>query len=211
MADLFRGAVDGAHGDDHAEHGGEHVDEHAVANCRERTRLVAIVRWLLLLVLALYGALAGSTYLFSRYGFFITKEQTLLLALTLLSVLIYNLTFHFYRGEGACSNFARLQIILDLTAVTVLIHCSGGATSWFWPVYMIVTLEAAYLMENQRDVWQIGAAGGLLYCTLLFLESDQQLVGILAASDTLRPEVPAALAEARSQGFEQLFHGLGGV
>jgi Cd2+/Zn2+-exporting ATPase/Cu+-exporting ATPase len=40
--------------------------------------------------------------------------------------------------------------------------------------------------------------------TLLFLESDQQLVGVLAASDTLRPEVPAALAEARSLGIRHI-------
>jgi len=40
--------------------------------------------------------------------------------------------------------------------------------------------------------------------TLLFLESGQQLVGILAASDTLRPEVPAALAEARSLGIRHI-------
>lgn len=40
--------------------------------------------------------------------------------------------------------------------------------------------------------------------TLLFLESDQRLVGILAASDTLRPEVPAALAEVRSLGIRHI-------
>ncbi|MCG2787775.1 MAG: cadmium-translocating P-type ATPase [Anaerolineae bacterium] len=40
--------------------------------------------------------------------------------------------------------------------------------------------------------------------TLLFLESDQRLVGVLAASDTLRPEVPAALAEARSLGIRHI-------
>jgi len=148
----------------------QHVDDLAEANCRERTRLVAIVRWLLLLILALYGALAGSTYLFSRYGFFITKEQTLLLGFTLLSVVVYNLSLHFNRAIFKCNRISFLQIILDLIAVTVLVHCSGGATSWFWPVYLIVTLEAAYLLENQRDVWQIGATGGILYCTLLFLE-----------------------------------------
>ena len=40
--------------------------------------------------------------------------------------------------------------------------------------------------------------------TLLFLESDNQLVGVLAASDTLRPEVPAALAEARALGIRHI-------
>jgi len=40
--------------------------------------------------------------------------------------------------------------------------------------------------------------------TLLFLESDAQLVGVLAAADTLRTEVPAALTEARSLGIRHI-------
>ncbi len=40
--------------------------------------------------------------------------------------------------------------------------------------------------------------------TLLFLESNHQLVGVLAATDTLRAEVPAALAEARSLGIRHI-------
>jgi len=151
----------------------QHVDDLAAATCRERTRLVAIVRWLLLLVLGAYGALAGSTYLFSRYGFFITREQSVLLLITLLFVVVYNLALHFNPALSKCKHIAFVQIIFDLTAVTVLVHCSGGATSWFWPVYMMVTIEAAYLLEKQREVWQTGAAGGLLYCSLLFLEKQE--------------------------------------
>ena len=40
--------------------------------------------------------------------------------------------------------------------------------------------------------------------TLLFLESDNQLAGVLAATDTLRAEVPAALAEARTSGIRYI-------
>ena len=40
--------------------------------------------------------------------------------------------------------------------------------------------------------------------TLLFLESNHQLVGVLAAEDTLRFEVPTALAEARSLGIRHI-------
>ena len=40
--------------------------------------------------------------------------------------------------------------------------------------------------------------------TLLFLESNHQLVGVLAADDTLRSEVPTALAEARSLGIHHI-------
>src|SRR5688572_6760568 len=40
--------------------------------------------------------------------------------------------------------------------------------------------------------------------TLLFMESDDQLVGILAAADTLRTEVPSALKEVRSLGIRHI-------
>jgi len=40
--------------------------------------------------------------------------------------------------------------------------------------------------------------------TLLFLESNDQLVGILAAADTLRAEVPAALEAARALGIRYI-------
>jgi Cd2+/Zn2+-exporting ATPase/Cu+-exporting ATPase len=40
--------------------------------------------------------------------------------------------------------------------------------------------------------------------TLLFLESNDRLVGVLAAADTLRSEVPTALAEARSLGIRHI-------
>jgi len=148
------------------------LKESVVSSRAERIHLVAVVRWVLLFVLAAYGALAGSTYLFSRYGFFITKEQISLLIITLAVVVIYNLNATFNFRRLAAYRFSRHGLILlDLLTITVLIHCSGGATSWFWPVYMIVTLEAAYLLNIQRDVWMIGAAGGLIYCLLLLAEN----------------------------------------
>lgn len=40
--------------------------------------------------------------------------------------------------------------------------------------------------------------------TLLFLSHNQELAGVLAASDTVRPEVPAALAAVRSLGIHHI-------
>jgi Cd2+/Zn2+-exporting ATPase/Cu+-exporting ATPase len=40
--------------------------------------------------------------------------------------------------------------------------------------------------------------------TLLFVQRDAELVGVLAAADTLRSEVPAALAKARSLGIRHI-------
>ena len=40
--------------------------------------------------------------------------------------------------------------------------------------------------------------------TLLFVARNNELVGVIAAADTLRPEVPAALAEARTLGIHHI-------
>ena len=40
--------------------------------------------------------------------------------------------------------------------------------------------------------------------TLLYLASNEELIGVLGAADTLRPEVPAALAEARTLGIRHI-------
>ncbi|EFH86106.1 heavy metal translocating P-type ATPase [Ktedonobacter racemifer] len=40
--------------------------------------------------------------------------------------------------------------------------------------------------------------------TLLFIEQDGELVGLLGASDTVRPEVPEALAEVKRQGVKRI-------
>ncbi len=40
--------------------------------------------------------------------------------------------------------------------------------------------------------------------TLLFVERGNEIVGVLAASDTLRPEVPAALARCRTLGVKRI-------
>ena len=40
--------------------------------------------------------------------------------------------------------------------------------------------------------------------TLLFVARDNELIGVIGAADTLRPEVPAALAEVRALGVDQI-------
>ncbi|MBI4760202.1 MAG: heavy metal translocating P-type ATPase [Chloroflexota bacterium] len=54
--------------------------------------------------------------------------------------------------------------------------------------------------ESLPTVQELEAQGK----TLLFLSRDDQLAGILAAADTLRPEVPTSLAELRALGITHI-------
>ncbi|WP_246551773.1 putative bifunctional diguanylate cyclase/phosphodiesterase [Geobacter hydrogenophilus] len=101
-----------------------------------------------------------------------SPSQHILLLAALTAVVCYNLLLQFSLDRLARGfrllNF--LQIILDLVLVSVLIHTSGGAASWFWPAYLFVTIEASFIIEERREVWLVGGLGGLLYGAVLVLE-----------------------------------------
>lgn len=139
---------------------------------RGRTLLVVKTRWALLFFVGVYCVIAASFFSFSRFGLFLSRSQLILLFTTLAAVVAFNLILHrsIVKPTDSLRGLSLGQIVLDLLFVTVLIHTSGGAASWFWPVYLIVTIEASFLSERKRDVWLAGAIGGFLYGSLLALE-----------------------------------------
>ena len=137
-----------------------------------RVLLVARTRWVMLSVLALYGFCASAGFSLSRIGFFFTPGQLLSLTVPAVVVALYNGVLC-----RSCEKFKNLpwlvhvQVALDLLCVTVIIHVTGGIVSWFWPMYLLVTLESAFLFERRWDVWSIGTLGSLLYGVLLLAEA----------------------------------------
>jgi diguanylate cyclase (GGDEF)-like protein/PAS domain S-box-containing protein len=127
-----------------------------------------MARWSLLGIIGLYGLFAGGVFSVSAYGFFLTRAQLAFLAASVASVAAYSLVLQmgwFRVREFRYSDHT--QILLDLFFITVLIHFSGGASSWFWPAYLVATIEAAFLLPRQRDVWAMGAAGGAMHGLML--------------------------------------------
>lgn len=145
----------------------ERLDDRCV-----RANIVARTRWIMLGAVALYALVAAASFSCSAIGFHFTVQQVAFLFLSVFSVVVYN-----YLLSTNCSYLSRLpylthlQIGLDLFFVTVLIHFTGGIFSWFWPVYLLVTLEAAFLFEDRRDVWLIGTLGAAFYGAVLAAES----------------------------------------
>lgn len=136
-----------------------------------RNALVARTRWVLLALVALYSLLAAGLYSFSIYGLFLSPVQKVTLFGSLLAVAGYNLVFERWNKIFRRYRHATvLQIFLDIIFVSILIHFSGGGVSWFWPVYLIVTLESAFLMEKRRDVLLLVGAESLIYGGLLYAE-----------------------------------------
>ena len=133
-----------------------------------RARRVARARWGLLAVLGLYGLFAGGIFSVSTYGFFLSRTQLALLAGSVICVTAYNLVLQAGWLKTQEHRYVdHAQILLDLFFITVLIHLSGGAASWFWPAYMIVTIEAGFLLPRRREVWAVGAGGAAMYGLML--------------------------------------------
>ncbi len=157
----------------------EEQDVHQFTTAHGRSALVAQARWLLLLLFAIYGLAAAVTFASSRYGLFVDGAQIVTLVVAVVTVFGYNILCQFYYPViSRLRHIDHLQLILDLVLVTLLVHFSGGAASWFWPVYLVVTIEAAVLLEGRRKVLAMGGLGSLLYGGLLYAEFHGWLASV---------------------------------
>ena len=163
------GAANGAGwADSLAENLQNHKQKSSLLERPERFLLLAKARWFFLSFVAIYGAVAGIGYIFSDYGWFLTTAQLVGLLIGLLVILAYNSVYYFNTQRMVERPWAdHLQVLLDYLCVTLLIYLSGGAASWFWPVYILVTFEAAILIEKRRQVFLLGLVGGAFYGLIL--------------------------------------------
>ncbi len=161
-----------------------------------RTMLIVKTRWQLLGVIALYCLAACVFFLNTNYGFFLSYQQIVFLALSMTLVISYNLIFSlYYEKLQHLPWIDYLHILLDLLVITGLIHFSGGSSSWFWPVYLIITIEAAMLLDKVRCVWVIGFLGSLFYGALLLGEQTKILAPVLmpASISTCDQSLPCVI------------------
>lgn len=141
------------------------------AEQRSRTLLVARARLFLLFLFGVYCVCSGLLFSSSKYGFFLEKYQIVALFLCVTTIFFYNHACYFhYEKISRLGPYREFQVVLDLFFVTTVVHLSGGVQSWFWPVYLIVTIEAAVLFDRSRCVWFLGMLGGALYGFLLLGE-----------------------------------------
>lgn len=154
------------------------------ANVR-RVGLVVRLRWILIGVLVVYSLLAASAYV-TRMGI---PELTRLMTIPALSlgfVVLYN-TFYAlnYRRLGNIAVWNNLQLALDAVVVTVLVYFSGGVNSWFWSMYALFILEAAFILPRPRSAWLHAAFSVALLGSVEWTE----FLGVL-------PHVPIPFAES---------------
>ncbi len=161
------------------------------ANTR-RVGLVIRLRWALLIVLVVYSMLAALAYA-SVMPVAELAERMAIPALTLGFVVVYNTFYQFnYKRLGNIAVWNNLQLALDAIVVTVLVYFSGGVSSWFWSMYSLFILEAAFILPKRRDAWGLAIVCMLLLGGIEFLELFGAIPHVLipfAGTDLHRNEV----------------------
>ncbi len=81
------------------------------------------------------------------------RGQHVVPALALLFVLRYNTFYQLtYKRLGNIAILNHAQLIFDVLVVTVLVYYSGGVHSWFWTMYPLFILEAAFILPKRACV-----------------------------------------------------------
>jgi len=149
------------------------TDELALLN-ESRVRIAQVIqaRWIILGILAAYGVVPYA--IFHYFSIDLGSLNTLQVVFPVLAwcaMAIYNAFFlYFHQSFANIRPLNQIQLLLDLLFVTVVIHYSGGAVSWFWPMYLVVTLESILVMEKSSDTFAFALGGSLAYGGLLQFE-----------------------------------------
>ncbi len=137
-----------------------------------RIAQVIRARWIILGILAVYGVVPY--VIFQHYSIDLSSISTMQCVFPVLawcSMAIYNAFFLYsYQALANIRPLNQIQLLLDLLFVTVVIHYSGGAVSWFWPMYLVVTLESVLVMEKYSDTFAFALGASLAYGGLLQFE-----------------------------------------
>ncbi len=160
---------------------GEGVEEKAgrsrLADQSVRSVIMLKARWLLITLLAVYTLFAESLLEkdFDLPIFHLNEWSTSLTIAAVFFVIAYPLLSIPVLLSKATKPVIYLQLIVDLLFVTAAVHWSGGVVSWFWPAYLLVSLESAFLFDKKSEVWFTGAIGAFFYGFLLVLEFSDYL------------------------------------
>lgn len=121
----------------------------------ERVGLVIKVRWTLVAALGVYSVLGGWAYTIETP---VDKlaDNMIIPAAAMVFVLGYNTFYRLtYRQLGNIAVLNHAQLMFDALVVAVLVYYSGGVHSWFWAMYALFVLEAAFILPRRWQVWAI--------------------------------------------------------
>lgn len=123
----------------------------------ERVGLVIRVRWAIVAALSIYSILAAWAYMLEVPMTDLWANMSVPAA-ALMFVLGYNAFYQrTYRNLGNIAVLNHAQLMFDAIVVSVLVYYSGGIHSWFWAMYSLFILEAAFILPHRWHAWLVAA------------------------------------------------------
>jgi len=122
----------------------------AIDHCH-RIQLIIKVRWLLLLMITIYALFsAGFLYTTAPEQHLSTIQLKSIIA-TFCAVTFFNfLSQRINTQSRQIKSLRGVQIFADLIFATILIHHTGGGSSWLWPLYLFIAIESSFLLIRRR-------------------------------------------------------------
>jgi diguanylate cyclase (GGDEF)-like protein len=167
------------------------------ANMR-RVGLVIRVRWALVAALASFSILAAWAYALQTPLAELWANMRIP-AFALVFVLIYNTYYQLtYRMLGNIAILNHAQLLFDAIVVTVLVYYSGGVHSWFWAMYSLFILEAAFILPKRRHTWLMAGVCAALVGGVVAIRYLWQLT-VFAGTATVATLMTAAIREREAE------------
>ena len=118
-----------------------------------RVHTIIQVRWLVLLIIFFYSIISAWFLQYTTKQLTVTPVQLWSILGLFCAVALYNILIQLINARAQTElKFARTQIILDMLITTMIIHLTGGGSSWLWPIYLVISLEAAFLFQLRRFI-----------------------------------------------------------
>jgi hypothetical protein len=128
-----------------------------------RVGLVIHVRWALVAVLSVFTLLGVWVY-GAEVPWSELAPNIRIPALAVGFVCLYNAYYHLtYKRLGNIAFLNHAQLLFDVIVVTVLVYYSGGVNSWFYAMYALFVLEAAFILPKSLDAWIIAGFSAIAY------------------------------------------------
>ena len=137
-----------------------------------------IVRWVWLGRAALASAiLVAAVFVWDRAEPVDTLVATLAFATALLATVASAMYAEVYRRPIGPPFYA-LQCVVDLLVVTAIVHITGGWSSQFAALYILVIASAALMLPFQAGLWVAAGACVLYALDVLWLKTGVEHVGV---------------------------------
>jgi signal transduction histidine kinase len=127
-----------------------------------RVLTIARIRWLMAGVAFLYAVMVAT--LDRQLGLRLGLPWPFFVAVLPAAIAGYNaLVLVALRRAGDVRLAAWVGLVGDLLAATVALEGTGGAASWLWTLFPLITLQAAFLTEDRRSTVLVAALGLMGY------------------------------------------------